>query len=509
MIPENPLDALARMEAMLRHCRRCILMADVRVQLRNGVKVYLRGLLGLAALFLLLRGVTYTVRVPIGIHGAHLFAMAVILAVGLFGHALWRAFRGHPVHVNGAAERLDLSQSTHNRIATAIALLHSGDDSFFATEAIRDGFEYLEKLQAESPHVDTPSASWRREGLCLALSLALIVAGQFFEAERHAPGGGTSGGPVPAPVAPLDPPAAAPPPDNMVEPKERAVRPNEAQPRRDAPPREDDRDDRDTGKRAEPGKESRSEGPSGQHASGKSRSSESSSSSRSAASGAGAKSDPGKTEPSKSKKPRQAVKQPGGQPKIEQKSEKGGSINARGSSGSGSMRTTQNEWSSKVQAKASDSEDFEQEEEPDEDMDSDKQRLGVQPTLKSRTSRLSRELSLGMGNGLNNDMMKGRGGPGAQKKSRGTASMVMGVPVPGFVRGRLLPGPTKSTQEEVEPSPHEGAYAGAAERQQAFPEEIPQERYRPMAALGARARDYLINYHAEHENKQNGAMSHE
>ena len=57
----------------------------------------------------------------------------------------------------------------------------------------------------------------------------------------------------------------------------------------------------------------------------------------------------------------------------------------------------------------------------------------------------------------------------------------MGVPVPGFVKGRLLPGPTKSTQEEVEPIPREGEYAAASDLQAANPEETPQERYRPAA----------------------------
>ena len=120
-------------------------------------------------------------------------------------------------------------------------------------------------------------------------------------------------------------------------------------------------------------------------------------------------------------------------------------------------------------------------------MDPDKQRLGAQPALKNRTSRVSRELSLLTGTEpQQRQQNRGRGGPGGQKKSRGTATMIMGVPIPGFVKGRLLPGPTKSTQEEVEPSPREGEYAAAADLQQARPEEEPQERYHPAARqLGA------------------------
>ena len=173
------------------------------------------------------------------------------------------------------------------------------------------------------------------------------------------------------------------------------------------------------------------------------------------------------------------------------------------------MRSAQNEWSSEVKAKSSDTDDSEQQEEPDEEMDPDKQRMGMQPSLQNRTSNVSRELSLSMGKGTNNDPSKGRGGPSAQKKKRGTATMMMGVPVPGFVKGRLLPGPTKSTQEEVEPIPREGEYAAASGLQAANPEETPQERYRPAAVMNVQARDYLLKYHTENENKLPGAPSNE
>lgn len=90
-----------------------------------------------------------------------------------------------------------------------------------------------------------------------------------------------------------------------------------------------------------------------------------------------------------------------------------------------------------------------------------------------------------------------------------SATVTVTITVPGFVRGRLLPGPTKSTQEEVEPSPREGDYAAASQLKQATPEESPQQRYCPSAAMGIQARDYLIKYHAKNENKRNGAATNE
>jgi hypothetical protein len=236
------------------------------------------------------------------------------------------------------------------------------------------------------------------------------------------------------------------------------------------------------------------------HSSGQSRSSQTASNSNSDANGGGAKSEPGDSEPGKPPKPRQNKKQTASQPKANPEEEKkGGSIDARGSSGAGSKQTAQNEWSSNVKAKSDDGNDLQEEEEPDEEMDPDKQRLGAQPALKNRSSRVSRELSLVTGTDPANKQNRGRGGPGGQKKSRGTATMIMGVPIPGFVKGRLLPGPTKSTQEEIEPSPREGEYATAADHPQARPEEEPQESYHPASPNSARARDYLIQYHTEHD----------
>lgn len=502
-------DTLDRMEAMLRRCRRRIRMAEVSACLQEGLGLFLTCLLVIAGLFFVLRVVTHAVDVPTAVDWRHAVGIIAIVGIVVVGRALSLGIWGRPIHVAGAAERLDLAQSTHNRIATAIALLRSGDDSLFARAAIDDGYRHLERLQAERPHVESSPAPWRRMGTCLAVSVALVLAGQFLQAAGQSPGGGSLNAADPNLLARLDsdsPPVA---PEIPTSPKQPPVERGGRQPDGDNPPRDDEPGGKDPSEREDPGKDSSSEGPTGQHASGKSRSSQSSSDSRSAATGAGAKSEPGKTEPGPIKKRRPGKKQTNGLPKVEQKNKTGGSINARGSSGAGSMRTAQNEWESEVKARSSDTDDFDLDEEPDEDRDKDKQRLGVQPALKSRTSQVSRELSLSMGRDINNDMMKGRGGPNAQKKSRGTATMIMGVPVPGFVQGRMLPGPTKSTQEEVEPSPREGAFAAASELRPARPEESPQESYRPSAAMGVRARDYLVKYHAEHESKRNGAATHE
>jgi hypothetical protein len=501
MMPDSSQATLDRMEVMLRRCRRRIMLAEVLARLRTGLKTGLRGLLVIAAGFLVLRLLAWSFGTPAP-GGAPVLAVAAVCWALVFVRALVTGIRGGAAHPGQAAERLDLAQATHNRIATAIALLRSDDDSPFAKAAIHDGCEHLERLQAEQPHVDVPPVSWQRAGFSLAAGVAMVVAGLLLVPKPGPPA--SDGNPDLIASAETTLPPGSPAPGELDRPAARRADPAQAIPGGRPALRLSDSAAEEQGKRPEPDSESRSEGAIARHASGESRGSRSASNSNSSANGGGAKSEPGDNEPGKPPTPRESKRQPAGQPKADQQEEKqGGSIDARGSSGAGSMQSARNEWSSNVKAKSDDSDDFQNEEEPDEEMDPDKQRLGAQPALKNRAARVSRELSLFTGTEVGNEQNRGRGGPGGQKKSRGTATMIMGVPVPGFVRGRLLPGPTKSTQEEVEPSPVEGAYATAANLPQARPEEEPQEHYHPAAADSVRARDYLLNTHAEHDSTLN------
>ena len=76
---------------------------------------------------------------------------------------------------------------------------------------------------------------------------------------------------------------------------------------------------------------------------------------------------------------------------------------------------------------------------------------------------MSRDLRIGFGNRPNPDA-NGRGGPSAPKKSRGVASLVLGVPIPDRVKGQPNPGKTKITQERIEPREEEATSAEAGDR---------------------------------------------
>jgi hypothetical protein len=119
------------------------------------------------------------------------------------------------------------------------------------------------------------------------------------------------------------------------------------------------------------------------------------------------------------------------------------------SKGSG-RNPTASPWSSPEQAPVPDDSEIDEDEEIDDDDEEQESRGGVQPSMRDRRPPVSRDLRIGFGNRPNPDA-NGRGGPSQQKKSRGVASLVLGVPIPDRVKGRPGPGRTKVTQERVRP----------------------------------------------------------
>jgi hypothetical protein len=119
--------------------------------------------------------------------------------------------------------------------------------------------------------------------------------------------------------------------------------------------------------------------------------------------------------------------------------------------GSGSSKNPgSTDWQSKDQVSSDEEQPLgEDAEVVDEDEESEA-RGGLQPSLRDRRPAVNRDLQISFGNQQNPDA-NGRGGPSEQKKSRGVASLVLGVPLPDHVKGQPNPGRTKITQERVEP----------------------------------------------------------
>ena len=140
-----------------------------------------------------------------------------------------------------------------------------------------------------------------------------------------------------------------------------------------------------------------------------------------------------------------------------------GSTAGKGSSKGSSKNPAVSKWSSKDQVTTQDDSEIEEDEETEDEEEDQESRGGVQPHLRDRKPPVSRDLRIGFGNAKNPDA-NGRGGPSEAKKSRGTASLVLGVPIPDRIKGQPNPGKTKITQERIEPKPEEVAQLQADSR---------------------------------------------
>ena len=168
----------------------------------------------------------------------------------------------------------------------------------------------------------------------------------------------------------------------------------------------------------------------------------------------------------KQKKDKEAKEINASEKRDKKQENKSGSTAGRGSSSGSSRNPASTDWSSKDRTEETDNEEFEQEEEVDDEDSQSEARGGLQPSLRDRRPPVNRDLSLGFGMGQQSPDANGRGGPGQRKKSRGVASLVLGVPVPDHVKGQPNPGRVKINQERVQPQREESPHAQAQDRGQ-------------------------------------------
>jgi hypothetical protein len=206
-----------------------------------------------------------------------------------------------------------------------------------------------------------------------------------------------------------------------------------------------------------------SEGKTGEGRSSDAESTSGASESRGMPSNQSQKSDAGKQAKKKDKKKK--AKPPVELQPTEKKNadENSGSTAGKGSSKGSNKNPAVSKWSSKDQVTTEDDQEIEEDEETEDEEEDQESRGGMQPNLRDRKPPVSRDLRIGFGNQKNPDA-NGRGGPSEAKKSRGTASLVLGVPIPDRVKGQPNPGKTKITQERIEPKAEESTAIQAGSR---------------------------------------------
>ncbi|MEP0843271.1 MAG: hypothetical protein HRF43_11245, partial [Phycisphaerae bacterium] len=440
--------------ALLRQARRKVFAGALRARMPSAVYRAAQTVTALAGVWLIVR-LALAVRgdAPPG-WGRFALAAAVAGSVAA-GIVLLRALRRAP-GLREAAQRLDLAVRDHNRIAIALAILEAGDTTPFARAAVEDGLAHARRLKDADPRVEAGRWKRRQIGYLLGLTVLLVLTSAWI-------------GPRPGSVVTAQDSPAALPSMGQREPAV-AVKDNagplerRTEPHRPLAVASAKREARVSATRQEARESTRGERASGKAGGGTSAESAQAGRPLDALSDAGESTTPSKFSERKEARParpRQRKETPRGDSRPTPSQEENSSIQP-GSAGGGALSAAQTETSQKIQNAEGDRDDEDTDQESEDAAEANTQRGGIQPMLKDRQAAPTRDLGI---TGEGDQPGTGRGGPSPPKKARGTASLVLGVPIPDFVRGRLGPGMTKITHERMEPpalpgEPPAGAPAG-------------------------------------------------
>lgn len=461
---ETPQRAVLRRELdeLTREATRHIRGARVRSSLTTGVRQALPFLLFVPAVWLGLRAIS----APFGggleeLAGWWVVPATLLVPMGLLlVNVVSASFA--VVERRDALAAIDQELGLADRLVTADEFLGIEEPSPFVEAAIEDGVRIAPRARDAALRLaHEPLDLGRREGWVVSASvLMLLLAAWISERDRVSQEHGREVAAATEEVAGLElvdeTEAGRPEPqpsNEREEPEPRSGPPSKAagpQTRREKAGDISDQTKESEGKTGE-GRSSDAESTSG------------ASESRGMPSNQSQKSSAG--EKPKKKDAKKKPKPPADLQPTEKKSaeENSGSTAGKGSSKGSNKNPAASKWSSKDQVTTEDDQEIEDDEDTEDEEEDQESRGGVQPNLRDRKPPVSRDLRIGFGNQKNPDA-NGRGGPSEAKKSRGTASLVLGVPIPDRVKGQPNPGKTKITQERIEPKAEESSAIEATPR---------------------------------------------
>lgn len=428
---------------------------------------------------------------PVGVAAS--FAWVVILAfvvplLAVIGVAT--RITSTPIDERRGLRLLERELGSDGRLVAALEFGKRGARSSFESAAIEDARSWFERAREQAIRTDwlpaNPSA-WR-DLLAPALSVALAVASAWL-APSEAPD--LSETPR-SDIVRADGPrsqrrageesgrredAVIPPTRAVEKPRERLAATKSAQQRTAAPEETPPRD---------------STGKSGEGATATPTQSSSASESKGFDSAATPPNEA--SSETKTRKQKPAAPKAANERSEKKKLEASGATAGKGTGSGSSKNPGATDWQSKDQVTSDEEERLDNDEEVDDETEESEARGGVQPNLRDRRPAVNRDLQIGFGNRPNPDA-NGRGGPSEQKKSRGVASLVLGVPLPDHVKGHPNPGRTKITQERVEPRADETSSVAAEERMSRATSIGPLDSRSPMRSpwLDRIVRDYFSN----------------
>ena len=193
-------------------------------------------------------------------------------------------------------------------------------------------------------------------------------------------------------------------------------------------------------------------------------------------------SEPRKNQP-KEQKPRDPPKEEEDQPK-----ESAGLKGGRGEMSGGRMAASDHAAAQDKtrQPEPEGDSDFGDEEEDEEQ----KAGSASKPLISQRKAPVNRSLTPSADSDQERDDLNGRGGPSGLKKTRGVAAMLLGVPLPDYLQGKVNPGRMKIQSEQGRAEEHQADSALARERP-ARDAAVGHTLHREIPPLG---RDVVRNY---------------
>ncbi len=437
----------------------------------------------------------------------------------------WLQAKKQPSLVHETAEVLDRNLHSKDRLSTALEFSETeiaegeGRSAILARAAIADGIAWLPKLDTSRTEVKEPDLPWRWRPIITAVLITLLPVfltppttqdgSETDPAQKTQTAGESSAGTdSPRSDANNTSAATALAIDRKAQERKNAkAEAPEPEPEDGEPPatpkRRPNADPDQRGGSGSSGNSPQKRAPNEQESAGKPQDSEAGSASSGGA-GAGGQGQSQskqeqKTEPKrKPKKPKKSRK-PKKQGETKAGDDEQSSSNPSGSSqGGGKMSAVGNQRSGKD--RGSDRED--DPESDDEDVEDEKEeseaRGGVMPMTRDRKQPPSRELGIS-GDGPPGD---GRGGPTPPKKSRGTASLVLGIKLPDQVRGQPNPGTAKTSIEQIPPKPSDRDPRAAAPAASGPSSKTPQSRTQHDRRLAPAVQRYHeLLRHPEHSPK--------
>ncbi|MDG2130692.1 MAG: hypothetical protein P8K08_22025 [Fuerstiella sp.] len=394
---------------------------------------------------------------------AWIFLTCVIPAVWLCGEAAMRQFQ---VTRHRALRAADEQIGSSDRIVTADEFLRRTSRDGFMQAAVEDAVDWAAGGRDTVLDRGPAEFSVSRSSLWpvpVAIT-ALVLAGLLTQLERatvaDSPAGHT--------VTPVSDSTSV---EQTPTPKKQLLTTNDQQP----PPKQIDSSPDQHSQRAVnrqgaanaaiPDNAEESQGKVNEGETRESRQSANPSSAKGSPSASGQPSRPGDQTKTTPKKKQQVTPKNDRKKKPRKQNDKpSGATAGQGSSKGSDNNAAPSDWASTSQAATPDDKDIEDEDSVDDEEEEQESRGGVQPNMRDRRTPVNRDLQIGFGTDRPNPDANGRGGPGGQKKSRGVASLVLGVPIPDRVNGQPNKGRIRITQQRITPEAEQSDQGPAQNR---------------------------------------------